>query len=107
MEKPLIIKLKEYEKCYNKLDKSIQRQVDRQEKILENTGGKGKPLYKNILFERKVGSYRIYYLKKDNNKIILVLILIRKKSGDKKQQEVIDQIIKLLLPKILDEITDF
>ncbi len=97
MEKIQVIKTENYRKCYEKLDKSIQKQVDRQEKILISSGGRGKPLYKNILFERKSENYRIYYLKKDNDKIILVFISIHKKTNKKRQQEDINKIIKLML----------
>ena len=95
-----VIKTENYRKCYEKLDKSIQKQIDKQEKFLFENRGRGKPLHKN-LFERKVQNYRIYYLRKKNGDIVLVFISIHKKTGNKGQQEEINKIIKLL------EINDF
>ena len=64
MKKVSVIKTENYKRCYNKLDGSVKKLVDKQEAILIKTGGMEKPLYGSVLFERKVKNHRIYYSKK-------------------------------------------
>ena len=86
-----IIKPINFIENYNKLDNSIKILVDRQIEILRKTNGKGKHLFKNRLFERKIKNYRLLYLRRYDLEIVLILISITKK---KNQQEEIEWIKK-------------
>lgn len=88
-----LIRTETYWNSYEILDNFVKRLIDSQIKILVSTKGYGKSLYKNILFERKVGVYRLLYIRKENNELILILLLIVKK---KSQQDGIDFIKKNL-----------
>ena len=91
-----IIKTNEFNKNYSKLDTSVKKQIDKQIEYIINSKGNGKSLYKNIIFERKVESYRIYYIKMQQEIIILIFVSIHKKHSSKSQQEQIDLIKEYL-----------
>ena len=93
-KKVKVIKTRRYEKCFDKLDNDLKEKVAKQEKLLIKSGGRGKPLSKN-LFERKIENYRIYYSRKSNGILVLLFISIHKKTSKTKQQREIDR-IKLL-----------
>ncbi len=52
----------EYEKRFNKLDWSIQRQIEKEIEQLERNPYVGKPLGYPFFREKKVQNYRVYYL---------------------------------------------
>lgn len=87
-----LIRTETFNKLYSKLDTSVQKLVDKQIEILIETKGQGKPLYKDILFERKVEGFRMYYFKINQNTIILILASIMKKTSKKAQQEEIEKL---------------
>ena len=87
-----LIRTQTFNKLYSKLDTSVQKLVNKQIEILIETKGQGKPLYKDILFERKVEGFRMYYFKINKNTIILILASIMKKTSKKTQQKEIEKL---------------
>ena len=91
-----IIKTNTFNKQYSKLDSSIQNLIKKQIKIVTNQKKFGKPLYKNIIFERKVESYRIYFIVLNQSELVLIFVSIAKKHSKKSQQEDIEFVKKIL-----------
>ena len=91
MGKYRVFKTQEFDKDYDKLDRSEQKRVDKiLEQLLERGGDVGKPLSGLSFFrEKKFDGKRLYYLVYSNVFVVLALAI-----GDKKaQQATINQIL--------------
>lgn len=91
MGKYRVFKTEEFDRDYNKLDKSEQRRVDKiLNQLLERGGEVGKPLAGLSFFrEKKFDGKRLYYLVYGNVFVVLVLAISDKKA----QQATINQIL--------------
>ena len=94
-----ILTTKEFDKDFEKLDKSLQIQIEKAITQLETNPFTGKPLGYNFFREKKVKNYRIYYLIYEENVIVFVVAI----SSKKDQQEAIDK-IRNLIPFYREEI---
>ncbi len=82
----------QFEKDFNKLDNSLQRQIGKEIQQLESNPHSGKPLVYAFLREKKVRNYRIYYLIYEQYVVVFVVAVSNKKD----QQEAINAIKKLI-----------
>ena len=98
-EKYRIFTTDEFDRDFDKLDYSMQKQIDKIFEKLEVNPYVGKPLGYEFLREKKIQNYRIYYLIYDNYVAVFVIAI----SDKKDQQDVIDKIISLI-PFYRDEI---
>ena len=89
----------EFDKDFNKLDKSLQNQISKEIDQLKTNPYVGKPLGYKFFREKKVKNYSFYYLIYDDYVVVFVIAI----SGKKNQQEVIDT-IKYLLPYYKEQI---
>lgn len=89
----------EFEKKYNKIDKSIQKEIDKEISQLSKNPFVGRPLSFKFFREKKIRSYRIYYL---IYKEFLVIFLVSISS--KSDQQLVINRIKDLIPKYYEEI---
>lgn len=89
----------EFGKDYEKLDYSIQKQVEKIFEKLKVNPYVGKPLGYDFFREKKIQNYRIYYLIYDSYVAVFVIAI----SDKKDQQEVINK-IKSLIPFYRGEI---
>ncbi|MFA6462057.1 MAG: type II toxin-antitoxin system RelE/ParE family toxin [Candidatus Woesearchaeota archaeon] len=89
----------EFERSFNKLDNSIQEQIDKEIEQLVTNPYVGKPLGYSFFREKKIRNYRIYYLIYEEE-IVVFLISV---SNKKDQQKSIDK-IKALIPIYKEEI---
>jgi|TARA_Y100000034_G_scaffold51026_1_gene62772 mRNA-degrading endonuclease RelE of RelBE toxin-antitoxin system len=100
MEKKFkIYKTNEFEKDFEKLDKSIKDRIEKEVIKLEINPYSGKPLGYKFFREKKIGGYRFYYLVYDEYVIVFIIAI----SSKKDQQKTID-IIKSLIPYYKEEI---
>ncbi|MCR4368650.1 MAG: type II toxin-antitoxin system RelE/ParE family toxin [archaeon] len=83
----------EFEKAFEKLDFSLQKQIDREISQLEENPYVGKPLGYKFLREKKVHNYRVYFLIYDELVVVFVIAL-----SDKKGQQKAISAIKKLIP---------
>jgi len=88
-----IYKTDQFNKDFNKLDKSLQEQTEKEIEQLEINPYVGKPLGYKFFREKKVKNYRIYYLIYDEYVVVFVIAL-----SDKKDQQKIINKIKHLIP---------
>lgn len=89
----------EFDKDFNKLDKSIKEQIEKEIEQLQTNPYVGKPLGYKFFREKKIKNYRIYYLIYEEYVVVFVVAL----GGKKEQQRDID-IIKHLIPFYKEEI---
>lgn len=91
MGKYRVFKTEEFDRDYNKLDKSEQKRVDKiLNQLLDRGGEVGKPLSGLSFFrEKKFDGKRLYYLVYSNVFVVLVLAISDKKA----QQATINQIL--------------
>ncbi|MEK6951534.1 MAG: type II toxin-antitoxin system RelE/ParE family toxin [Nanoarchaeota archaeon] len=89
----------EFDRDFEKLDYSIQKQIETIFEKLEINPYASKPLGYEFFREKKVQNYRIYYLIYDDYVAVFVIAI----SDKKDQQGVIDK-IKSLIPSYKDEI---
>ena len=89
----------EFDRRFSKLDKELQRQVDKEVEQLQTNPYAGKPLGYKFFREKKVKNYRIYYLVYEEYVVVFVVTL----SSKKDQQEAINT-IKNLIPVYREEI---
>ena len=89
----------EYDRGFRKLDHSIQVQIDNELEQLQTNPYVGKPLGYPFFREKKIQSYRVYYLIYDEYVVVFVITI----SDKKDQQKSIDK-IRSLLPFYRDEI---
>ena len=89
----------EFDRDFDKLDTSLQTQIEKAIEQLETNPFVGKPLGYKFFREKKAKNYRIYYLIYEDY-IVTFLIAI---SSKKDQQEAIDK-IKNLIPYYREEI---
>ena len=89
----------EYERRFNKLDWSIQHQIEKEIEQLEGNPYVGKPLGYPFFREKKVQNYRVYYLIYEEYVVVFVITISDKKG----QQDAIDK-IRSLLPFYREEI---
>ena len=89
----------EFDKDFNKLDKSLQDQVAKEIEQLRISPYVGKPLGYKFFREKKVKNYRLYYLIYEEYVVVFVIAM----SDKKDQQKVIDA-VKDLLPHYREEI---
>ena len=89
----------EFDRDFNKIDYSIQKQIEKILEKLEVNPYVGKPLGYDFLREKKIQNYRIYYLIYDNYISVFVIAI----SDKKDQQDVINK-IKSLIPFYKEEI---
>lgn len=94
-----IFTTEEFDKCFDKLDTSIQRMIDNEIKQLETNPYVGKPWGYTFFREKKIKNYRFYYLIYDDYVVVFVVAI----SGKKDQQKAIDK-IRLLMPYYKEEI---
>ena len=91
----------EFEKDYNKLDKSIKTKIDGEIEKLKENPYSSKPLGYQYFREKKIDNYRIYFLVFREEVIVFVIAL----SSKKDQQPTIDK-IKKLIPDYQKEIRE-
>lgn len=89
----------EFDKDFQKLDRSLQIQIEKKIGQLETNLYVGKPLGYEFFREKYAGSYRFYYFVYEEYVVVFVIAL----SDKKEQQKVIDK-IKYLIPFYRDEI---
>ncbi len=91
MPKYKILTTEQFDRDFEKLDKSLQMQVAKEiEKLAENPFS-GKPLGYKFFREKKIGNYRFYYLIYENEIVVFVIAISTKKD----QQTAINTIKKL------------
>lgn len=90
-----IFTTEEFDRDFDKLDRSLQIQIENEIEQLEINPFAGKPLGYKFFREKKVKNYRIYYLIYEDYVVAL--------SSKKDQQEAIDK-IKVLIPYYKEEI---
>lgn len=83
----------EFDKKFDKLDKSLQIQIEDEIEQLKSNPYVGKPLGYKFFREKKVKSYRFYYLIYEEHIVVFVISI----SDKKDQQKAIDT-IKSLIP---------
>ncbi len=89
----------EFNKDFKKLDRSIQKQIEKEIDQLQINPYVGKPLGYSFFREKKVRNYRFYYLIYDEYVIVFVIAL-----SDKKDQQRVINNIKHLIPFYKEEI---
>ena len=89
----------EFDHDFQKLDHSLQIQISKEISQLEENPYIGKPLGFSFFREKKIHSYRFYYLVYDEFVLVFVIALSTKKD----QQEVINK-IKHLLPYYKEQV---
>ena len=89
----------EFDKKFDKIDKSLQLQIENEIEQLETNPYVGKPLGYKFFREKKVGSYRFYYLIYEEYVVVFVITISDKKG----QQKAIDT-IRNLIPHYKEEI---
>jgi len=90
----------EFDKDFEKLDKSLKEQIDTEIEQLKTNPYVGKPLgYKFFREKRVKGGHRFYFLIYDEYVVVFIVAI----SGKKDQQDVIDT-IKALIPFYREEI---
>ena len=89
----------EFDKDFDRLDNSIQLQINNEISQLEINPYVGKPLGYKFFREKKVGVQRFYYLIYVDYVVVFIIAL----SGKKDQQKAINS-IKSLLPFYREEI---
>ena len=89
----------QYEKEFEKLDYSLQIQIEKEIKQLELNPHVGKPLGYKFFREKKIQNYRVYYLIYEDLVVVFVVAL-----SDKKGQQKAITAIKNLIPFYKDEI---
>lgn len=89
----------EFERSFNKLDNSIQEQIDKEIEQLITNPYAGKPLGYSFFREKKIRNYRIYYLIYKEEVVVFLISISNKKD----QQKSIDK-IKALIPIYKEEI---
>ena len=89
----------EFDKDFEKLDNSLQEQIEREITQLETNPYAGKPLGYKFFREKKVRNHRVYYLIYDEYVVVVVIAL-----SDKKDQQAVINKIKHLLPLYKEEI---
>jgi len=94
-----IFTTEQFEEKFNKLDHSVQEQIDKEIEQLETNPYVGKPLGYEFFREKKVKNFRIYYLIYEEYIVVFVITI----SDKKDQQKAIDT-IKELLPSYREEI---
>lgn len=94
-----ILKTELFEKKFNKLDKSLQEQIENIKKQLEYNPYVGDALQVEFFREKRIGKFRIYYLIYKEYVIVYMITI----SGKKDQQKAIDTVL-LFLDKYKEEI---
>lgn len=94
-----IFTTEEFDKDFDKLDLSLQKQIEKEIEQLEENPYVGKPLGYKFFREKKVKNYRIYCLIYEEYVVVFVVAV----SDKKNQQRVIDS-IKHLIPFYKEEI---
>lgn len=89
----------EFDKLFNKLDNSIQIQIEKEIEQLQNNPFAGKPLGYKFFREKKVKNHRIYYLVYEEYVVVFIISLSNKKG----QQKAIDT-IRALIPFYKEQI---
>ncbi len=93
MRKYEVLTTEKFDEDFDKLDKSLKEQIEKEIEQLETNPYVGKPLGYKFFREKKVKNYRIYYLIYEEYVVVFVVAL----SNKKEQQEAIDK-IKQLIP---------
>ena len=94
-----IFTTEEFDRDFDKLDTSLQTQIEKAIEQLETNPFVGKPLGYKFFREKKVKNYRIYYLIYEDYIVTFIIAI----SSKKDQQEAIDK-IKNLIPYYREEI---
>jgi len=94
-----IFTTEEFDRDFDKLDNSLQVQIENEIEQLETNPFVGKPLGYKFFREKKVKNYRFYYLVYEDYVVVFIVAL----SSKKDQQEAIDK-IKNLIPYYREEI---
>lgn len=90
---------RKFDEDFEKLDKSLKDQIQKEIDQLEINPYVGNPLGYKFFREKKVKNYRFYYLIYEEYVVVFVIALIDKKE----QQKVINQ-IRYLIPFYKEEI---
>ncbi len=99
IKKYTIFTSEQFDSDFKEIDNSIKIQIEDEIEQLENNPYIGKPLGYKFFREKKVQSFRIYYLIYDDYVVVYLIAL----SDKKNQQKVINH-IKGLLPFYKEEI---
>jgi mRNA-degrading endonuclease RelE of RelBE toxin-antitoxin system len=94
-----IFTTEEFDRDFERLDKSVQMQIEAELNQVQNNPFVGKPLGYPFFREKKVHNLRMFYLIYKEYVIVFIIAL----SDKKDQQETIDK-IKYLMPYYKDEI---
>lgn len=78
-----ILKTDLFERKFNSLDQSIQKQIIKIRDKLKENPFVGKPLQVHYLREKKIGKFRIYYLIYKEYLIVYMITLSEKKDQQK------------------------
>ena len=87
-----IFTTEEFDRDFDKLDTSLQIQIEKAIEQLETNPFVGKPLGYKFFREKKVKNYRIYYLIYEDYIVTFIIAI----SSKKDQQEAIDKIKNLI-----------
>ena len=99
MEKYEIYTTEEYDKDFDKLDKSLKAQIEKEIEQLETNPYSSKPLGYRFFREKKIKNRRIYFLIYEEYIVIFIITI-----SDKKDQQKVINTIKSLIPYYRKEI---
>ena len=88
-----IFTTEEFDKRFDKLDKSLQVQIEKEIEQLKTNPYVGKPLGYKFFREKKVKNYRVYYLIYEEYVVVFVISI-----SDKGEQQKAINTIKNLIP---------
>ncbi len=94
-----IFTTEEFDKRYSKLDDQIKKEIGTEIDQLEDNPFSGKPLGYPFFREKKLKSYRIYYLVYEEYVVVFVITISTKRD----QQKTINK-IRTLIPYYREEI---
>ena len=94
-----IFTTEEFDRDFEKLDKSLQIQITKEIDQLKINAFAGKPLGYKFFREKRVKNYRIYFLIYEDYVVVFVIAI-----SDKKDQQMVINKIKHLIPYYREKI---
>jgi len=94
-----IFTTEEFDRLFDRLDNSFQKQIEKEIEQLETNPYVGKPLGYRFFREKKIKNYRFYFLIYEEYLVVFIITL-----SDKKDQQKVINTIKGLIPFYKEEI---
>ena len=94
-----ILKTELFERKFNKLDKSVQRQIEKIRDQLKENPFVGKPLNVDYFREKKIDKFRVYYLIYKQYVIVYMITI-----SEKKDQQMAINTIRFFLDRYQEDI---